>query len=69
MVIDSPAVTAAILTARAINALHPDTLLPITVSMIMNIRNSIQKPKAHHSLISQLILEYKQAMKQMSVAE
>lgn len=65
----SPAAVTAVMMARAIAALHPDADLPVVASMALNTRKSLEKPKAHHSQVSQLILEYKEAMKKMDIYE
>lgn len=65
----SPAVVTALLMARAVAALHPDADLPVVASMAVNTRKSLGKPKSHHSQVSQLVLEYKEAMKKMDICE
>ena len=59
----SPAVVIALLMSKAIDCLYPDEKLPIIFSMTMNIRNVLKKPLAHQSVITQLYIEYKNAMK------
>lgn len=65
----SPAAVTALLMARAIDGVHWDQELPIVCGMAMNTRKVLGKPLSHHSLVSQLFLEYKEAMKKMDIRE
>lgn len=65
----SPAAITALFMARAIDDLHRDRKLPIVCGMAMNTRKVLGKPLSHHSLVSQLFLEYKEAMKKMDIRE
>jgi len=61
----SPATVLTLLLARAIDELHKDAAKPVIGGVVMNIRSGLGKPFAHHSLISQIFLEYKDRMKSM----
>lgn len=61
----SPATVLTLLLARAIDGLHKDAAKPVIGGVVMNIRSALGKPLAHHSLVSQLFLEYKDRMKSM----
>ncbi len=63
----SPATMISVFLYRAIHELHPDVELPIVCGMAMNIRPVLKKPKCHHSVVSQLFLEYKPRMAEMDV--
>lgn len=65
----SPAVVAAVLMSRAIAGLHNDAKEPIICSMAMNVRKALNAMQAHHSLVTQLFLEYKDAMKHMRIRD
>lgn len=65
----SPAAVTALLMARSIDRLHRDRELPIVCGMAMNTRKVLGKPQAHHSLVSQLFLEYKEGMRKMDIRE
>ncbi|MDO5390021.1 MAG: hypothetical protein Q4F24_02865 [Eubacteriales bacterium] len=65
----SPAVMIGVLMARAVEELHKDADKPIVCSMAMNIRKTLHAMTAHHSLVTQLFLEYKEAMKKMDIRE
>ena len=65
----SPAVMISVLMARAVEELHKDADKPIVCSMAMNIRKTLHAMSAHHSLVTQLFLEYKEAMKHMDIRE
>lgn len=56
---------AALFMARAIDTLHPERQKPVIAGMALDIRNSLGAPRAHQSLVSQIYLEYKEAMKKM----
>lgn len=63
----SPATMISVFLYRAIHELHPDAELPVVCGMAMNIRPVLKKPKCHHSVVSQLFLEYKPQMAKMDV--
>ena len=65
----SPAVMIGVLMARAVEELHKNADKPIVCSMAMNIRKTLHAMTAHHSLVTQLFLEYKEAMKKMDIGE
>lgn len=65
----SPAAITALLLARAIDRLHGDNKLPIICGMAMNTRKALGRPLSHHSLVSQLFLEYKESMKKMDIRD
>ena len=65
----SPAVMIGVLMARAVEELHKDADKPIVCSMAMNIRKTLRAMTAHQSLVTQLFLEYKDAMKHMDIRE
>lgn len=65
----SPGVMAALLLARAIEEIHKDKEFPVVCGMAMNIRPVLKKPTSHHSVVSQLFLEYKESMKEMSIQD
>lgn len=65
----SPAVLIAVLMSRAIAGLHAKTDNPIICSMAMNVRKTLNAMQAHHSLVTQLFLEYKDVMKNMSIRD
>lgn len=65
----SPAVMIGVLMARAVEELHKNADKPIVCSMAMNIRKTLHAMTAHHSLVTQLFLEYKEAMKKMDIRE
>lgn len=65
----SPAAITALLMARAVDRAHEDNELPIICGMAMNTRKVLGKPLSHHSLVSQLFLEYKESMKKMDIRD
>lgn len=65
----SPAVVIAVLMSRAIDELHSDREAPIVCSMAMNIRKTLNAVNAHHSLVTQLFLEYKDIIQKMSIQD
>lgn len=65
----SPASVLALFLARTIDGLHPGSELPIICGMAMNIRNVLGKPLSHHSLVSQLFLEYKDSIRHMDIRQ
>lgn len=65
----SPAAITALLMARAIDRVHGDNKLPIICGMAMNTRKVLGRPLSHHSLVSQLFLEYKESMKKMDIRD
>lgn len=65
----SPAAVIGLLMARAVDFVHPNASLPIICGMAMNIRGVLNKPLAHHSLVSQLFLEYRDGIKSMPLEE
>ncbi len=65
----SPAVAVAVLMSRAIAEIHKETEKPIVCSMAMNIRKTLKAMQAHHSLVTQLFLEYKDAMRAKSITD
>ncbi len=54
----SPAVMTALLMARAVRVVLGETEKPIVCGMAMDMRPVLKKPMAHHSVVSQLFLEY-----------
>lgn len=63
----SPATMFSVFLYRAIKEIHPDAKLPIVCGMAMNIRSVLQKPACHHSVVSQIFLEYKPTMEKMDI--
>ncbi len=61
----SPGTMAAVFMFHALRDLHPESELPFICGMAMNIRSVLHKEQSHHSLVSQLFLEDKPAMKHM----
>lgn len=65
----SPAVMTVLFMAKAIDSIHRDSGLPIICGMAMNTRKALGRPLSHHSLVSQLFLEYKQHMRHMDTRD
>lgn len=63
----SPATMVSVFLYRALSEIHSLKEQSIVCGMAMNIRSVLQKPKCHHSVVSQLFLEYKPFMKKMDV--
>lgn len=63
----SPATMVSVFLYRAISGLHEGEKKPIVCGMAMNIRPVLNKPMCHHSVVSQLFLEYKSSMKTMDI--
>lgn len=63
----SPATMTSVFLYKAIRELHPCEELPVVCGMAMNIRPVLGTPKCHHSVVSQLFLEYRESMKNMDI--
>lgn len=63
----SPATMVSVFLYKAIRQLHQDIRLPIVCGVAMDIRAVLNKPKCHHSVVSQLFLEYKPPMDKMDI--
>lgn len=63
----SPATMVSVFLYQAISELHEEESKPIVCGMAMNIRPVLDKPLCHHSVVSQLFLEYKPSMKTMDI--
>lgn len=63
----SSAVVTALLMARAVRTVLGETEKPIVCGMAMDARPVLQKPEAHHSVVSQLFLEYGKKMEKMDL--
>lgn len=63
----SPATMVSVFLYRAIAELHEEEEKSIVCGMAMNIRPVLNKPMCHHSVVSQLFLEYKPSMKTMDI--
>lgn len=63
----SPATMISVFLYRAIQELHEDLKQPVVCGMAMNIRPVLKKPLCHHSVVSQLFLEYKPSMREMDI--
>jgi len=53
--------------ARAVRAVLGETALPIVCSMAMDLRPVLRRKETHHSVVSQLFLEYGEAMERMEL--
>ena len=62
----SPATITALLLARAIDTLHPGTLLPPVIAMCVNQRKALNAPLAHQSLVGDVRLPYAGRIKDMT---
>ena len=59
----SPGTITALLLSRAIAKLFPDVNDPIRITLCVNQRKALQKPKAHQSLVGGAMLEYKEKLR------
>ena len=59
----SPGTITALFLSRAVAKLFPNADDPIRVTLCVNQRKALHKPKAHHSLVGGAMLEYKEKMR------
>lgn len=59
----SPGTITALLLSRAVAKLFPDAADPIRITLCVNQRKALQKPKAHQSLVGGAMLEYKEKLR------
>lgn len=59
----SPGTITALLLSRAVAKLFPDANDPIRITLCVNQRKALQKPKAHQSLVGGAMLEYKEKLR------
>ena len=64
----SPGTITALLLSRAVAKLFPDANDPIRIALCVNQRKALQKPKAHQSLVSGAMLEYKEKLRDWPLA-
>lgn len=64
----SPATMAALLMARAVRAVLGETELPIVCGLAMDMRPVLRKPISHHSVVTQLFLEYGPRMEKLDLS-
>jgi hypothetical protein len=63
----SPGTILALLLARAIASLHPETEEPITLALCVNQRRALGAPLAHQSLVGDVRLVFRPRMREMSM--
>lgn len=63
----SPGTITALLLSRAVAKLFPDVNDPIRITLCVNQRKVLQKPKAHQSLVGGAMLEYKEKLRDWSL--
>ena len=63
----SPAVICSLFLARAIDAIFPDSELPLVCEMALNVRPILNKPLAHHNTLEMLYLTYQKEMRKLSI--
>ena len=61
----SPGTIISLFLARAIDSLHPDKKDPVVIAMCVNQRPALGAPLAHHSLVGDVRLVYRDRMKQL----
>lgn len=64
----SPATMIALLMARAVKDVLGETEEPIVCGLAMDIRSILNKPLTHHSVVSQLFLEYNKSVQRLELA-
>ena len=64
----SPGTMVALFLSRAIAKLYPDAEDSIRIALCVNQRNALRVPKAHHSLVGGVMLEYKDKLKNWPLA-